>query len=357
MKQSAARLSALGLIAILLSVLVTPSASAASLGGVLSADTILTAAQSPYSISSPVQIPNGITLKVEAGVTFSGDNLSELFLVAGTVELNGTYENPIRIQGIKSNYIFRTIGESPKVVITNTFFSDIGSLWKNDATMSKAVFTLTNSEVINSKGGVYVWFPKVFTLKNNYLSNSGGFSIGISRCFVGSELNEDIQISGNTFEGKAGSTVLSDGWIVGWVTSCNEKIFVRGNYFKSPVGTAISVPKNYTQPVNVVADRNYWDTTNEVQISSYILDSTDSIEYFHKISVSPSLDTIPTGVPLVSRVLVEQKTAADKKVTLEEQNKANVSALKKTTITCVKGKLTKKVTAIKPKCPAGYKKK
>jgi hypothetical protein len=30
---------------------------------------------------------------------------------------------------------------------------------------------------------------------------------------------------------------------------------------------------------------------------------------------------------------------------------------KKTTITCVKGKLTKKVTAIGPKCPAGYKKK
>jgi hypothetical protein len=30
---------------------------------------------------------------------------------------------------------------------------------------------------------------------------------------------------------------------------------------------------------------------------------------------------------------------------------------KKTTITCVKGKLTKKVTAINPKCPAGYKKK
>jgi len=30
---------------------------------------------------------------------------------------------------------------------------------------------------------------------------------------------------------------------------------------------------------------------------------------------------------------------------------------KKTTITCVKGKLTKKVTAVKPICPSGYKKK
>ena len=31
------------------------------------------------------------------------------------------------------------------------------------------------------------------------------------------------------------------------------------------------------------------------------------------------------------------------------------ATLKKTTITCVKGKLTKKVTAVKPKCPTGYK--
>jgi hypothetical protein len=33
------------------------------------------------------------------------------------------------------------------------------------------------------------------------------------------------------------------------------------------------------------------------------------------------------------------------------------AAAKKTSITCVKGKTSKKVTAVKPKCPAGYKKK
>jgi secreted trypsin-like serine protease len=32
-------------------------------------------------------------------------------------------------------------------------------------------------------------------------------------------------------------------------------------------------------------------------------------------------------------------------------------ATKKSTITCVKGKLNKKVTAVSPKCPTGYKKK
>jgi hypothetical protein len=40
-----------------------------------------------------------------------------------------------------------------------------------------------------------------------------------------------------------------------------------------------------------------------------------------------------------------------------KEAEVKVAALKKTVIICIKGKLTKKVTAVKPKCPAGYKKK
>jgi hypothetical protein len=36
---------------------------------------------------------------------------------------------------------------------------------------------------------------------------------------------------------------------------------------------------------------------------------------------------------------------------------AKPAAAKKTSITCIKGKTTKKVTAVNPKCPTGYKKK
>ena len=50
--------------------------------------------------------------------------------------------------------------------------------------------------------------------------------------------------------------------------------------------------------------------------------------------------------------------AADLKAKQEAEAKAaanKVAANKKITITCVKGKLAKKVTAVKPKCPNGYK--
>ena len=54
----------------------------------------------------------------------------------------------------------------------------------------------------------------------------------------------------------------------------------------------------------------------------------------------------------------KQEAEEEAKAKAEAEAKAKLEAAKnKTTITCVKGKLTKKITAVKPKCPSGYKKK
>lgn len=55
------------------------------------------------------------------------------------------------------------------------------------------------------------------------------------------------------------------------------------------------------------------------------------------------------------KVLTDAKASAAKILAAAKAKAA--AALKKTTITCVKGKLTKKVTAVKPVCPKGYTKK
>ncbi len=49
----------------------------------------------------------------------------------------------------------------------------------------------------------------------------------------------------------------------------------------------------------------------------------------------------------------EARIAAELKA--KQEAEARAAAIKKKTITCIKGKLTKKVTAVKPKCPSGYK--
>ena len=55
------------------------------------------------------------------------------------------------------------------------------------------------------------------------------------------------------------------------------------------------------------------------------------------------------------KALADAKASAAKILAAAKAKAA--AALKKTTITCVKGKLTKKVTAVKPVCPKGYTKK
>jgi hypothetical protein len=55
------------------------------------------------------------------------------------------------------------------------------------------------------------------------------------------------------------------------------------------------------------------------------------------------------------KVLTDAKASAAKILAAAKAKAA--AALKRTTITCVKGKLTKKVTAVKPVCPKGYTKK
>jgi hypothetical protein len=53
----------------------------------------------------------------------------------------------------------------------------------------------------------------------------------------------------------------------------------------------------------------------------------------------------------------KQEAEAEADLKAKQEAEAKAAVLKKTTITCLKGKLVKKVTAVKPVCPKGYKKK
>lgn len=64
------------------------------------------------------------------------------------------------------------------------------------------------------------------------------------------------------------------------------------------------------------------------------------------------------AVELKARQEAAAKAAIEKfeaEMKARQEAAAKAAATKKTVIVCVKGKLTKKVTAVKPKCPAGYK--
>ena len=59
----------------------------------------------------------------------------------------------------------------------------------------------------------------------------------------------------------------------------------------------------------------------------------------------------------IAALELRAKEEAEAKAVAEKLAATKAASLKKTTITCIKGKLVKKVIAVKPVCPKGYKKK
>jgi hypothetical protein len=71
---------------------------------------------------------------------------------------------------------------------------------------------------------------------------------------------------------------------------------------------------------------------------------------------TPTPTPIVTATPTPTPTPTPEPTVAASP-TPTPKNPSVIAAAKKSTITCVKGKLTKKVTGVNPKCPTGYKKK
>jgi hypothetical protein len=89
---------------------------------------------------------------------------------------------------------------------------------------------------------------------------------------------------------------------------------------------------------------SFWAPSVVTQIPLKICDTE------RKIGTSSNyMMRFTAGIPYISSGELKK---FDETLTVEYE-----STVKKTTITCAKGKLIKKVTAVKPVCPAGYKKK
>jgi hypothetical protein len=103
-------------------------------------------------------------------------------------------------------------------------------------------------------------------------------------------------------------------------------------FSKAPIKAELSVISANGTPqiaTTVLGEKNGWVSLSakNFEFSAPVIKA--------KLTQEPEVVVVPTPTPSVTT----------KPVT------------KKLTITCVKGKTSKKVTAVKPKCPAGYKKK
>jgi hypothetical protein len=110
-------------------------------------------------------------------------------------------------------------------------------------------------------------------------------------------------------------------------------------FTKAPINATISITSDDGTPqiaTTLIGERNGWLylQAKNFEFSAPIIKA----KLTQEVVVEPT--PTPTPTPTATATPTKKPVVA-----------------KKTTITCVKGKTTKKVTAVKPKCPTGFKKK
>jgi hypothetical protein len=337
------RVIALGLLALIAFVSITVSSPFASAQsgttqrGIITSDTVWTKASSPYNLTGPIAIQQGVKLTVEQGVTI---NLNSYYIqVNGTLSAVGTDEEPIRINGGSAiNLDYALIPSGPASI---TFYStSAGSqvqhvVFGGNQINAKSNIQITDSENFsllisadplitgNTKCSVTVFSGKP-TISNNNMTaeidvyggspqiinnqihcNGGrwGIALGVRYAL---ERTDAPYVSGNTITGSFAQGIISSGN----ATITHNLIVADPSDYPRPTGISIggnaTVQYNTivkcatgfdiekagtykinnnniqnaaryfvrnTSPSNVNAANNWWGTTNQSAIAESIYDN------------------------------------------------------------------------------------
>jgi PKD repeat protein len=249
-------------------------------GGILYSDTTWTIENSPYSVTSMVQIPENVTLKIDPGVTVI-DNSADyiMFLLHGKIEAHGTPTNKIAF-----------IGRGDWVVFFNTGGAVSGPSISLDYCIIKHGMTLlqdtcgyvnvTNSEIVDvgRSGGTPSYIRNSegdFYIEHNMFIDTNGFDI--------SDTNEHVYIRYNLFKGNRGFLVKE------WVhTGFSPKAVVKYNTFIGVSETVLMI-FSWDAQGSMDATENYWGTSNTSLVESWIEDGHSDIGIHAFIDYLPIL--------------------------------------------------------------------
>ena len=352
-----------------------PAKAESTLGDqIIKSDLILTKSQSPYLVTGLLQIPEGVTLKIEAGVKISFKSGSGIknFGNVNIGEINSP--EPVLIEDLReadwfngNSGLISGVGRS----IVSIANSQLVSKNQDYLVYGCADLSISNSVIAGFDRIVYQQECQNLTIRDSYILN---VKYLYTCAFDGHP--STLVLKDNIFEGSLNMCEDQDRTLntYGFTNSPNIKtVFnISGNDFTNlpqinlPVGydeysftgnNLRNVSKvrlfGYTKPGKSTITNlagNYWNVAIEessLRSKIKVIDSNTDMTLKESIIFSPLL-----SVPVQAG-----SSAQSLRTKYQEGLKSKSASSKKTTITCIKGKIAKKVTAVSPKCPVGYKKK
>jgi parallel beta-helix repeat protein len=325
--------------------------------GIITQNTTWTKTNSPYSLTGPVGVSQGVTLTIEPGATV---NLNSYYItVNGTMIAKGTNSDKIQINGIDGSSPGIPLGSSLAIsftygIIINNNENSIGSTFENviinsvrmalgsssiidhctvigfvagqstiisNNLVTGVLFAGGNSQVLNNtiKGGIQAEYESPI-ISNNVISG-GGRGNGI--WFY---LSDNIAISGNTITNceqgifaQGGNGIIdrnfiadnTDGITISYgATVTLQKNTIEKNRVGIQVGSDVRPVVIYNNlldnsydiylgsSVNINVANNWWGTTDTQAINQTIFDNKNDFN-LGTVTFVPFLTTPNTEAPAI----------------------------------------------------------
>jgi hypothetical protein len=252
-------------------------------GGIISENTNWTEWDSPYLITSTIEVPAGVTLTIEPGASalMSGSG-AYVFIVRGTVFAHGYPGEMITLDGGMHSF-FCCENASPEASVDLDYCAI-----KNGARLIDFVkyFYLGHSEVTNLTEYSDISFgpTKDVYIQFNKFTNASGFLTGGG---------SNVYIYYNYFNTR-NRTVQDAPWIV---NRAGPATIVNNNFFLDKYGIAIMLQGGRGSE-GMVATNNYWGTQNTKVIDAMIWDKNDDSDLASYIEYLP-IRTSPEPIRLL----------------------------------------------------------
>lgn len=257
--------------------------------GIISSDTTWSVMKSPYLLVDNVQIANGATLHIEAGVTIIGRNMD--IRVFGTLDINGTENSRVKLDDV--NILPGTSQSNELHYIEIDYVEAIsGSIYPITGYEQYGNIVLRNS-ILEDQDFMYLWYPvEDCIIEKNVFINSGGVSVGHKN-------GVKVYIRNNVFYRYEGDTNYHNQIfaVKNWASYDTSETIVEYNSFLSTDRVAAMLPSGYSD-AKMTAINNYWNTTDTDVIEAMIYDKGDDLGSGDYIVYMPFLTSPDAGTPV-----------------------------------------------------------
>lgn len=258
-------------------------------GGIISENTIWTLENSPYIITSTVQIPLGVILTIKPGVIVTKPTSGDMFLVNGVIYAHGIKEDKITFDGGDDSDFFHITGsESAFLDLEYCIVKNGLMFWPGGN--HNGHFHLQHSELINLAEQSTMWFPSGNIVINyNKFINTHGFRI---------HADNDIKvyIKNNLFY--KGHSLNNTGYWNFYILVASQdssEVTIKYNSF---IDMSNIVLKLSDISINTFsASENYWGTQDKNAIESMIYDRNDDIRCTGYVNYLPILKESHSNTP------------------------------------------------------------